>query len=54
FLTNVVATLLIGYREWRYDQNIRRYFMSGIQGRRIRKIFLLLITSGLAYCVLWV
>ncbi|KAK7443266.1 hypothetical protein VKT23_015863 [Stygiomarasmius scandens] len=54
-LTNVVSTVLIAYREWRYRQEVVKYLTiaSGLN-TKIKKILLLLIESGLVYCCFWI
>ncbi|KAF5334582.1 hypothetical protein D9758_018128 [Tetrapyrgos nigripes] len=54
FFTNLVVTVLIGYKTWMYQQDIRKNLIntSG-SGPRLQKILLLLIESGMIYCILW-
>ncbi|THU76575.1 hypothetical protein K435DRAFT_970318 [Dendrothele bispora CBS 962.96] len=52
-ITNLTATLLIGYKTWMY----RRFFKNHDSNRsksQIEKILIILVESGLVYCVIWI
>ncbi|THU80601.1 hypothetical protein K435DRAFT_874211 [Dendrothele bispora CBS 962.96] len=52
-ITNLTATLLIGYKAWMY----RRFFKNHDSNRsksQIEKILIILVESGLVYCAIWI
>ncbi|THV00490.1 hypothetical protein K435DRAFT_657077 [Dendrothele bispora CBS 962.96] len=55
FVTNLVATSLIGYRAWEHRKAVITNLSSSKNSlTRVQKILLLLVESGLVYCALWV
>ncbi|THU83198.1 hypothetical protein K435DRAFT_871547 [Dendrothele bispora CBS 962.96] len=53
--TNMIATLLIGYKTWYHYQDVKKNLSnSGTSSRRVQKVLLLLIESGSMYCILWI
>ncbi|KAL1687892.1 hypothetical protein GGG16DRAFT_127618 [Schizophyllum commune] len=53
-VTNLATTFLVGVRFWHYQHNIRRYLGPLTQRTRVEKVFVLLMESGFAYCLVWV
>ncbi|TBU54599.1 hypothetical protein BD310DRAFT_827664, partial [Dichomitus squalens] len=54
FGTNLLATVLVGYKAWKAKSDLRKYIVVGPIASQIEKIFALLLESGAAYCTLWV
>ncbi|KAK7466174.1 hypothetical protein VKT23_004894 [Stygiomarasmius scandens] len=55
FCTNVIATGLIGCKAWYHRRDIKKNLGSTYSSTsRIQKILLLLVESGIIYCVLWI
>ncbi|KAE9402410.1 hypothetical protein BT96DRAFT_918253 [Gymnopus androsaceus JB14] len=53
-LTNVVATVLVGYKFWQYRQEIKEHFYKPRQKTQVGSILVLLTESGLLYCFFWI
>ncbi|KAE9388939.1 hypothetical protein BT96DRAFT_416450 [Gymnopus androsaceus JB14] len=55
-LTNIVATVLVGYKFWRYRREIKVQIISNSrkQTTLVESIFVLLIESGVLYCIYWI
>ncbi|KAI1791468.1 hypothetical protein LXA43DRAFT_430451 [Ganoderma leucocontextum] len=49
--TNLLATLLVGYKAWESRRRLRGYLVAG--GSQVEKLFALLIESGAVYCAIW-
>ncbi|KAJ7586026.1 hypothetical protein C8J56DRAFT_1052386 [Mycena floridula] len=55
FATNLVSTLLIGYKVWEYRTEIKYNLGLGKTTRtKVERILILLTESGMIYCALWV
>ncbi|ETW83624.1 hypothetical protein HETIRDRAFT_241657, partial [Heterobasidion irregulare TC 32-1] len=54
FMTNVVVTSLVAYKAWKHRQFIKSQFGSGSKRTNTEKILILLIESGVLYCLVWV
>ncbi|KAI5828348.1 S-adenosyl-L-methionine-dependent methyltransferase [Schizophyllum commune Tattone D] len=52
--TNVVATVLVGIQVWIYRRDIKGSFGPVTKTTRVEKVLLLLVESGLVYCLIWV
>ncbi|PIL26809.1 hypothetical protein GSI_11070 [Ganoderma sinense ZZ0214-1] len=56
--TNLLATLLVGYKAWRMRRRLRGFLLAKVQvgGTRSRtwKVLSLLVESGAVYCATWV
>ncbi|KAF5320386.1 hypothetical protein D9758_019061 [Tetrapyrgos nigripes] len=53
--TNIIATGFIGYKAWSHHQDIRKNLSHcGNTVSQVQKILVLLVESGILYCVLWV
>ncbi|KAF5341490.1 hypothetical protein D9758_013930 [Tetrapyrgos nigripes] len=52
--TNITATLLIGYKAWQYRQSVKIHLSNLNTTSQVEQIFVLLIQSGILYCILWV
>uniref|UniRef100_D8QCK8 rRNA adenine N(6)-methyltransferase n=1 Tax=Schizophyllum commune (strain H4-8 / FGSC 9210) TaxID=578458 RepID=D8QCK8_SCHCM len=52
--TNVVATALVGIQVWIYRRDIKGSFGPVTKTTRVEKVLLLLVESGLVYCLIWV
>ncbi|KAG7090486.1 hypothetical protein E1B28_009600 [Marasmius oreades] len=54
--TNTSATIIIGYKFWRYRQAVGRFLSTCYANRqpRVGKILILLLESGIIYSVLWI
>ncbi|KAL1696287.1 hypothetical protein GGG16DRAFT_43571 [Schizophyllum commune] len=52
--TNVVATALVGVQVWIYRRDIKGSFGPVTKTTRVEKVLLLLVESGLVYCLIWV
>ncbi|KAL1674391.1 hypothetical protein EV122DRAFT_220788 [Schizophyllum commune] len=53
-LTNALATILVGIRVWEYRRNIASALGQNTFGLQVGRILVLLLESGLFYCVIWV
>ncbi|KAI5826155.1 hypothetical protein K523DRAFT_311974 [Schizophyllum commune Tattone D] len=53
-LTNAVATIMVGIRVWEYRRNIASALGQNTFGLQVGRILMLLLESGLFYCVIWV
>ncbi|THU85789.1 hypothetical protein K435DRAFT_868926 [Dendrothele bispora CBS 962.96] len=52
--TNMIATLLIGYKTWYHYQDLKKNLSnSGTSSSRVQKVLLLLVESGSVYCIFW-
>ncbi|KAE9388935.1 hypothetical protein BT96DRAFT_416412 [Gymnopus androsaceus JB14] len=53
--TNIVATVLVGYKFWRYRREIKVHIISSSrkQTTPVESIFILLTESGVLYCIFW-
>ncbi|KAF5353847.1 hypothetical protein D9758_010557 [Tetrapyrgos nigripes] len=55
FITNAIATLLIGYKAHIHRQDMGRNLASCSSSViKVQKVLLLLVESGVAYCILWI
>ncbi|PIL28060.1 hypothetical protein GSI_09812 [Ganoderma sinense ZZ0214-1] len=52
--TNLLATLLVGWKAWESRTRLRGYFVGGSITSQIEKLFALLIESGAIYCAFWI
>ncbi|THU76602.1 hypothetical protein K435DRAFT_704503 [Dendrothele bispora CBS 962.96] len=52
--TNLVATVLIGYKTWCHHRNIQNNLGNAGSSSKVQKILLLLMESGIIYLILWV
>ncbi|RPD76067.1 hypothetical protein L226DRAFT_395986 [Lentinus tigrinus ALCF2SS1-7] len=52
--TNVIATILIGYRGWQHRRFIMSYLRESSPRTQVERTLALLVESGLLYCALWV
>ncbi|KAL1717384.1 S-adenosyl-L-methionine-dependent methyltransferase [Schizophyllum commune] len=52
--TNIVATVLVGIQVWIYRRDIKGSFGPVTKTTRVEKVLLLLVESGLVYCLIWV
>ncbi|KAG7090484.1 hypothetical protein E1B28_009598 [Marasmius oreades] len=54
--TNISATIVIGFKFWRYRQIVRRFLRTchAKQQARVERILILLLESGIIYSVLWI
>ncbi|KAL1744993.1 hypothetical protein HDZ31DRAFT_63561 [Schizophyllum fasciatum] len=53
-VTNAVATGLVGLRLWLYRRNVAKYFSPFSVGSQVQSLMILLVESGLVYCILWI
>ncbi|KAI5887504.1 uncharacterized protein SCHCODRAFT_02638287 [Schizophyllum commune H4-8] len=54
FFTNIVACVMVGIKVWDYRQNVKAYIgNAGNHGASIERTLLLILESGVVYCVLW-
>ncbi|KAG7090480.1 hypothetical protein E1B28_009594 [Marasmius oreades] len=55
-VTNILATIIIGHKFWRYRQIVGRFLSTcyAKQQARTEKILILLLESGIIYSVLWI
>ncbi|KAF5353821.1 hypothetical protein D9758_010575 [Tetrapyrgos nigripes] len=55
FITNVIATLLIGHKARMHRQEMKKNLASCSNSVvKVQKVLLLLVESGVAYCILWI
>ncbi|KAE9388936.1 hypothetical protein BT96DRAFT_416427 [Gymnopus androsaceus JB14] len=54
-LTNIIATTLVGYKFWKYRREIKVHITSGSRNQRspVDSILVLLVESGVLYCLFW-
>ncbi|VDC00680.1 unnamed protein product [Peniophora sp. CBMAI 1063] len=52
-LTNLVATLVIGWRAWLYRKSIVQHLATFNRYSIVEKVMSLLIESGTIYCIIW-
>ncbi|KAF9269319.1 hypothetical protein L218DRAFT_940349 [Marasmius fiardii PR-910] len=53
-LTNITATVLIGYKTWRYRYFIKRHLGKLSKPTQVEQVLVLLVESGIIYAALWV
>ncbi|TBU40622.1 hypothetical protein BD309DRAFT_899608 [Dichomitus squalens] len=53
FSTNLLATMLVGFKAWKAKHHLRKYIVVGPMGSQMEKVFAMLIESGAVYCALW-
>ncbi|KAL1752988.1 hypothetical protein FB107DRAFT_277140 [Schizophyllum commune] len=54
FFTNIVACVMVGIKVWDYRQNVKAYIgNAGNHGASIERTLLLILESGVVYCLLW-
>ncbi|TRM69877.1 hypothetical protein BD626DRAFT_19931 [Schizophyllum amplum] len=53
-LTDVIATVLVGIRLWHYRRNIKGPVGPLRKTARVEKLFIVLVGSGIVYCLIWV
>ncbi|KAI5825339.1 hypothetical protein K523DRAFT_323814, partial [Schizophyllum commune Tattone D] len=54
FFTNIVACAMVGIKVWDYRQNVKAYIgNAGNHGASIERTLLLILESGVVYCLLW-
>ncbi|KAF5353818.1 hypothetical protein D9758_010570 [Tetrapyrgos nigripes] len=55
FVTNAIATVLIGYKAHIHRQDMKKNLDSSSSSViKVQKVLLLLVESGVAYCILWI
>ncbi|THU95037.1 hypothetical protein K435DRAFT_756123 [Dendrothele bispora CBS 962.96] len=52
--TNLVATILIGYKAWVYRHFIKSHLGTFNTRTQVEQVLILLVESGLVYCAIWV
>ncbi|KAF5370346.1 hypothetical protein D9758_006990 [Tetrapyrgos nigripes] len=53
--TNVFAISLIGYKAWMHQRDIKKNLnLCGNSVSKVQKVLLLLVESGIIYCILWI
>ncbi|KAL1719344.1 hypothetical protein EV715DRAFT_290318 [Schizophyllum commune] len=54
FFTNIVACVMVAIKVWDYRQNVKAYIgNAGNHGASIERTLLLILESGVVYCLLW-
>ncbi|KAL1748704.1 hypothetical protein HDZ31DRAFT_29141 [Schizophyllum fasciatum] len=51
--TNIVATALVGVQVWIYRRDIKSSFGPATKTTRVERVLVLLVESGLVYCLIW-
>ncbi|KAI1787231.1 hypothetical protein LXA43DRAFT_719244 [Ganoderma leucocontextum] len=51
--SNIAATLLVGYKAWKHRLRAKRHFAQVTTVTRTQHVLMLLVESGVAYCLLW-
>lgn len=52
--TNLITTIVIGWRMWRYRRDIAAHLGNLSRPSVVEKVMTLLVESGCIYCVIWV
>ncbi|THU85843.1 hypothetical protein K435DRAFT_805570 [Dendrothele bispora CBS 962.96] len=52
--TNLIATILIGYKAWVYRHFIKSHLGTFNTRTQVEQVLILLVESGLVYCAIWV
>ncbi|PIL28071.1 hypothetical protein GSI_09824 [Ganoderma sinense ZZ0214-1] len=51
--SNSAATLLVGYKAWKHRLRAKKHFDGVESVSRTQRVLMLLVESGVAYCLLW-